>query len=113
MKPAEMPDALMARLTAARPQPKEKSRGIWRRWLLPLATAGCAAAAALAILKDTEKQPVPAPIAAAEPMPFERNDYLVGVRDVGLMVAPNQRPYRVMEVEWLESNTVRANERGP
>jgi hypothetical protein len=113
MKPAEMPDALMARLTAARPQPKERSASVWRRWLLPLATAGCAAAAALAILKHTENPPTPVTVATAEPLPFERNDYLVGVRDVGLMVAPNQRPYRVMEVEWLESNTVRANERGP
>ncbi len=116
MNPAELPDALMARLTAARPQRKpEKERGgIWRRWLLPLATAGCAAALALTLLRhfdDSQKQPTT--VAKAEPLPFERNDILLGSRDVGVMVGPNQQPYRVMVVDWLEQDTVRAAANGP
>ncbi len=116
MKPAELPDALLARLTAARPQPKpEKERGgIWRRWLLPLATAGCAAALALTVLRQfDDPQEQPTTVAKAEPLPFERNDILLGTRDVGVMVGPNQRPYRVMVVDWLEQDTVRAAVDGP
>ena len=114
MRPAEMPDALMARLTAARPQKAGKEKGgIWTRWFLPLATAGCAAAMALAFLKSTEPDPKPPVLANAEPLPFERNDILLGTRDVGVMVAPNQRPYRMMVVDWLEQETVRATANGP
>ena len=116
MRPAELPGALMARLTAARPQPgpERKRAGIWRRWLLPLATAGCAAALALMFLrKMDDPQTPPIAVAKAEPLPFERNDILLGTRDVGVMVGPNERPYRVMVVDWLEQDTVRAAINGP
>lgn len=117
MRPAEMPPQLMARLTAARPQPAAKrAEGLWRRWFLPLATAGCAGAAALAFLQSTEGPQLPAaPPAAmiAEALPFERHEFLVGSREVGVFVAPNQRAYRVMEIEWLEQDTIRAGQSGP
>jgi hypothetical protein len=113
MKPAELPPALMARLTAARPQCANETQGLWRRWLIPLAAAGCAAALALAYLNFTENPPKPQRLAQAEPLPSERNDYLLASREVGVFVAPNQRPYRVMELEWLEEETIRSGERGP
>ena len=117
LKPAEMPNHLMARLTALRPQPAKAS--LWerlsRRWLLPVAAGACAAVVALTWLR-TADDPTPPPrpqLAHVASIPFERNDYLVGARDVGVVVAPNQRPYRMIEVEWLEEDTVRASERGP
>jgi hypothetical protein len=47
------------------------------------------------------------------PMPFEREDFLLGARDVGFLVGPNQRPYRVVEIEWLEQDTVRPSAQSP
>src|SRR5688500_15375018 len=112
-----MPPELMARLTAARAQVVAKepaSGGFWRRWLLPLAAGSCAAAVALVFLKRQDPpKPVHPAIAASEPLPFEREDFLVGARDVGVLVGPNQRPYRVVEIEWLEHDTVRPSALGP
>ena len=106
LEPAAMPPALMARLTAARPRPRERS-SFWNRWLLPLATAGCAAAAALAyIYSGHQPEKKESAIAAVGGLPFARNDYLVGTREMGVLVAPNQRPYRMVEIEWLEQDTI-------
>ena len=113
MRPAEMPPQLMARLTAARPQPR--SRGVWRdalfRWFLPITASACVAVATFFWL---EKNRPSAAIASEQPQPpVESQDYLVSARPVGIVVAPNQRPYRIMEVEWLEHETVRARTGGP
>lgn len=116
LQPAPMPPSLMARLTAARPQPggKKKTGSVWQRWLLPLATAGGAAALALTLLQQLDNPPKPtAPLAKLEPIPFERNGILLGSRDVGVMIAPNQQPYRLMVVDWLEQDTVRTATNGP
>ena len=116
LQPAPMPPALMARLTAARPQPegKKKTESVWRRWLLPLAAAGGAAALALTVLQQMDDPGKPTvPVRELEPMPFERNGILLGSRDVGVMIAPNQRPYRLLVVDWLEQDTVRTATNGP
>ena len=104
LRPAELPPQLMARLTAARPQPRERSvlRGMFFRWLLPLTASACVAVATFFWL---EKNRPPAAVATApesRALPIESEDYLVGARPVGILVAPNQRPYRLVEVEWLE-----------
>ena len=117
LKPAEMPNDLMARLTALRPQPAKAP--LWerlsRKWLLPVVAGACAGVVALTWLRNSDDpKPVTGPqLAHVAPIPFERSDYLVGARDVGVVVAPNQQPYRVIEVEWLEEDTIRASERGP
>jgi hypothetical protein len=113
LKPAELPPALMARLTTARPQPAAARGDLWRRWLLPLATGFCAAASVLAYLYRDEPPSAAPRLAAAEPLPFERSDYLLGTSDVGVIVAPNQRPYRIMQIEWMEQDTIRASLSGP
>ena len=117
LKPEEMSPDLMARLTGVRSRVVEAAspRGtFWRRWLIPIAAGGCAAAIALTFLKRHEPStPVHPVMAASAPLPFERQDFLIGTRDVGMLVAPNQRPYRVVEIEWLEQDTVRPSERGP
>lgn len=113
MRPAELPPQLMARLTAARPQPRE--RAVWRnvmlRWLLPLTASACVAAVTFFWLEKNH----PSVAVAHEPqaLPVESQDFLVSARPVGIVVAPNQRPYRIMEVEWLEHETVRAGAGGP
>lgn len=114
LTPAELPPDVMARLTAARPQPASKEgRAGWSRWFLPVATAGCASAAALAYFNGQEL-PVRAPsIEEAAPLPVERGEFLLGSRELGVVVAPDQRPYRVLQVEWLERDIVRASEHGP
>jgi hypothetical protein len=115
--PDEMPADLMARLTAARSQvagTPSKEAGFWQRWVLPLAAGGCAALIAFFWLKQN---PLPAAristASSTAPMPFERQDILLGTREVGTLVAPDQRPYRVMEIQWLEQDTVQPNGRGP
>jgi hypothetical protein len=117
LKPDEMPPELMARLTAARSQfagSPSKEGGFWQRWVLPLAAGGCAALVAFFWLKQNPSAtPRISTASTAAPMPFERQDILLGTREVGMLVAPDQRPYRVMEIEWLEQDTVRPNGRGP
>jgi hypothetical protein len=119
MKPAELPPGLMARLTAARPQAdaakgREEQEfptrfGFLRRWLLPLGVCVAAAAGTVTWLNSTTGQrgagQVAQPKAAA--IPFESEDRFIGAREVGLIVPPGHRPIRLMEVEWLESSTVR------
>jgi hypothetical protein len=68
---------------------------------------------ALTYLSDGNKPAKQRAIATAEPLPFARNDYLVGTREIGMFVAPDQRPYRVMEIEWLEQDTIASSLRGP
>jgi len=112
LEPAPVSSPLMARLTAARPQKREHAR-FWTRWLLPLASAACAGMLALTYLSDRDQPAKQRAIAIAEPLPFARNDYLVGTREIGMFVAPDQRPYRVMEIEWLEQDTIASSLRGP
>jgi hypothetical protein len=114
MKPAEMPPALMARLTAARPQPRELTTpapagwgAFFRRWLIPLTAGTCAAVATVAWLRNNDTPTVTQPPLAQNQTPYERNDFLTGARDRGVVVAPDQKPYRLMEVEWSEEDTVR------
>ena len=123
MRPAELEPALMARLSAARPHkeaPQQKSawRELLLRWLLPLAASACVAVATFAVLEhyraNDPRGNDPRNVAAAKaPLPVESQDYLVSARPVGIVVAPNQQPYRLMDVQWLEYETVRADANGP
>ena len=108
MRPAEMPPQLMARLTAARLQPRERFafRGLLFRWLLPLAASACVAVGTFFWLEKDHSPSVAAAAPESRALPIESEDYLVGARPVGILVAPNQRPYRLVEVEWLEHETV-------
>lgn len=116
MKPAEMPSDLMARLTAARPQPKARKRAFWMRWLIPVGAGATAALMATVWLRhapSVEKSSQPKIAAASISIPVECNDYLVGAREVGVVAIPNQHPFRVMEVEWLEQSIIRTDANGP
>jgi negative regulator of sigma E activity len=122
LRPAEFESALMARLSAARPcketlQKKSAWREVLLRWLLPLATSACVAIATFLFLEhnrtpDTHESK-PDGTALADAPPVESQDYLVSARPVGIVVAPNQQPYRIMDVQWLEYETVRASANGP
>jgi hypothetical protein len=46
-------------------------------------------------------------------LPVESQDFLVSAQPVGIVVAPNQQPYRIMDVEWLEYETVPGKAGGP
>jgi hypothetical protein len=117
MKPVELPASLMARLTAVRPQPVAAGErpSLLRRWLLPLASGACAALATVAVLKHlgAPATPAPAVTATAKEGHFESDGYLMGARNVGVVVGADQRAYRIVELEWLERNTVRPHESGP
>jgi hypothetical protein len=124
MKPSELPPSLMARLTAARPQGAKKEEeapaalaevGFLRRWLLPL--MGCAAAAVATVLwLNSTENPVrrnPSGVPnGATPVQFSSEDRFVGAREVGIMAPSNRAPIRLMEVEWLETNTMRPRQDG-
>jgi hypothetical protein len=129
MKPAEMPPALMARLTAARAQvagkPEAKAAGGRRagwllRWLAPVGVCAAVAVATVAFLESNHAggsggtQPLIADNtgpgtkvpAGGNALPFESEDRLVNAREVGFVVAPNRRPFRLMQVDWVQSDTL-------
>ncbi len=122
MRPAEMRAHLMARLTAARPQASQRNEhAAWRsmlfRWLPPLAAGVCVAVATFFWLERTRSPADSGGLAVAVApeegaLPMESADYFVGARPVGIVVAPNQRPYRVMEVEWIEHDAVQTGSDG-
>ena len=122
LRPAELESSLMARLSAARPHneaPEKKSawREVLLRWLLPVATSAGVAVGTFAVLernrahdpRDTRGTGV---ASADTRAPVESQDYLVSARPIGIVVAPNQQPYRIMDVEWLEHETVRTGADG-
>ena len=122
LRPAGLEGSLMARLSAARPRketPEKKSawREILLRWLLPVATSACVAVGTFAWLEKNRTHEAPNTAARGGPStdataPVESQDYLVSARPVGIIVAPNQQPYRIMDVEWMEHETVRASADG-
>jgi len=123
LEPGVVPPRLMARLTAARPQADSRNadsfwRGLLLRWLLPIAASACVAVVTFLLLERT-RQPDRQDTAGAgtvaeqRAIPIESQDYLVSARPVGIVVAPNQQPYRLMDVEWLEYQTVRKGADGP
>lgn len=123
LRPAELENSLMARLTAARPLSESpEKRAAWRelllRWILPIGTSAGVAVATFALLErhrtSEERGSAPtATVSADAPLPLESEDFLVSARPVGIVVAPNQQPYRIMDVEWLEHQTMRADADGP
>lgn len=122
LRPADLEPSLMARLSATRPSSEAPQKKFaWRdallRWLLPVATSACVAVATFTFLdrhraNDTRESGANAAVTAGAPT-TESQDYLVSARPVGIVVAPNQQPYRIMDVEWLEYQTVRADANGP
>ena len=104
MRPAELPAHLMARLTAARPQAQAKTErqtwgGVLLRWLLPVAAGACVAVATFFWLEKNRSSAGAATVAAHDQasLPMESEDYFVGARPVGIVVAPNQRPFEPAE----------------
>ncbi len=128
LRPAELESPLMARLTAARPQNPTEGKSSWRemltRWLLPIAASACVAVATFAFLEknrasDGQGEGRAGLANSSKPggspeklVPVESEDYLVSARPVGIIVAPDKRPYRLMDVEWLEHETVRVGPDG-
>jgi hypothetical protein len=119
LAPGAMPPQLMARLTAARPQPGGVGRLDWRgvlfRWLLPVAASACVAVGTFFWLehhRQPDLQSDSRPVVELPRIPMESQDYLLSTRPIGIVVAPNQQPYRIMEVEWLEHETVPSGDGG-
>ena len=128
LRPSALEPSLMARLSAARPRTetlarneKPEKKSAWRelllRWLLPVATSACVAVVTFAWLErnrshETRDTGAKAAVSAAPEAPVESQGYLVSARPVGIIVAPNQQPYRLMDVEWLEHETVPAGTDG-
>lgn len=123
LEPGALPPHLMARLTAARPQPVSAGKDSrWHdvlfRWLLPVVASACVAVGTFFWLEHNRRADEsgdPGSVASVEnrSVPVESQDFLVAARPVGIVVAPNQRPYRIMDVEWLEYETVRSAGGGP
>jgi hypothetical protein len=114
LRPKELEPDLMARLTAARSRlssSSEKAGPWWRRWLLPVAAGVAAAWLALLWLRPVDPPPLQQ-AQAVNLVPVERSDYLLAAREVGMLVGPNQRPYRVVEIEWLERDVIRGGPEG-
>ena len=122
LRPAELESSLMARLSAARPRneiaaQKSTLRDVLMRWLLPLTASACVAVGTFFFLEhnrahDPHNADADSTAATGTPMPVESEDYLVSARPLGIVVAPNQQPYRIMDVEWLEHETVRTGADG-
>lgn len=119
LRPKELESPLMERLTAARPHGESAGKkpawhGLLLRWLLPVAASACVAAATFVFLERGRSHDAQTKTAAAnEPSPVESRDYLVSAQPVGIVIGPNQKPYRIMDVQWLEYETVRAGANGP
>jgi hypothetical protein len=114
MKPAEMSNDLMARLTAVRSKiaPAPKSRfEFFTRFFIPAATVACVAVLTVKFLDGGVQKPTNA-LAAAAPTPSQNTmpvvvqDNMLQAREMGVMVGPNRQPYRVMEYQWVESEII-------
>lgn len=122
LRPSALEPSLMARLSAVRPRneaPEKKSawREVLLRWLLPVATSACVAVGTFAVLErnrasETRDGAPKKSTSGDTTMPVESHDYLVSARPIGIVVAPNQQPYRIMDVEWMEHETVRTGADG-
>ena len=98
LQPAAPDDALMARLRAARPQPKRSRRMIYL-W------APLAAAAVLAIALIPRHQPVPVtPVAekTEEAQPVTSRQHLMDVADLGIVEDANNMPVRLIRTRWID-----------
>lgn len=114
MKPAPMSNDLMARLTAARPTETPKRSRAWHflsRWVLPASAAACAALITVKVLdfshekKPTASASTPAK-SAGKSLPVIVQDHMLQAREMGVMVGPNRQPYKVMEYQWTEAETI-------
>ncbi|WP_367872703.1 hypothetical protein [Luteolibacter sp. Populi] len=97
LQPAAPDDALMARLRAARPQPKRSRRVIYL-W------APLAAAAVLAIALIPRDQPAsiaPDMAKVEEPQPVTSLQHLMDVADLGIVEDENNMPVRLIRTRWI------------
>ena len=116
LKPAALGNELMARLTAARPQPASSARRTWGflgRWLVPVGAVACAALVTVKVLDLTSKPPRPPLVAASKTMPVIVQDHTLKAREMGVMIGPNRQPYQMMEYQWVESETIVPGQNAP
>jgi len=133
MKPAELQPDLMARLTAARARvtgEAEKSeagagRSKWGSWLLhwlvPAGVCATAAVATVMVLESHHRGGGEMPLIADNSghgnpangaLPFESENRLVAAQELGIMNSPNQRPFRLMQVDWVQADTLQPADGG-
>lgn len=83
------------------------------RWVFPLAAAACFVVTGLAAFLHSQKVPAPpheTPAFSAQIFtPVETNSKLVAARDLGVFVADNDKPYRLIETTWVENETSRSD----
>jgi hypothetical protein len=114
MRPAELNNDLMARLTAARGNiapARSRWQGSILRWLAPVGAVACVAFLTVKVLESGPgAQPQTAGVsstsAAAKVMPVLVQDNMLKAREMGVIVGPNRQPYQVMEYQWVESETI-------
>lgn len=120
--PAPLDASLMATLSAARPRARTaRQRVRWgeevKRWLAPLAASACVAVITFSWLEGPPANPITARSNAhadrLSAIPVESQNYLVSAKPIGIFVAPDQKPYQMIDVEWLEHEAVRVSEEGP
>jgi hypothetical protein len=114
MRPAELNNNLMARLTAARGAIAPARSG-WAigflRWLAPVgAVAGVAFLTVKVLDSDPAAKPQTAEVSPApavtKKMPVLVQDNMLKAREMGIIVGPNRQPYQVMEYQWVESEMI-------
>ncbi len=114
MRPAQMSNDLMARLTAARAT-IAPARSRWAtgflRWFAPVgAVAGVAFLTVKVLDSAPDAKPQTADISPApavtKTMPVLVQDNMLKAREMGVIVGPNRQPYQVMEYQWVESETI-------
>ena len=120
MPPAPLPNALMARLIVARPQPVTPPRAWWRNWVVGFASVAVLAFAGLFLAGEFQKWGArnfarPAAASPALPptrvfLPVEERNFLVRTDDLGVFAAESPNPFRLVRCVWVDDATFRSTD---
>jgi hypothetical protein len=106
MLPAPVPNEVMARLIAARPQPASARRLRWL-WFPGLTAAACALAM---MLRPPAAPPTPAEPVARVFVPVTQTNYLVRADDLGVFAEDTPNPFRLVRTVWVDDETYRGTD---
>ena len=109
MRPVAVPNAVMARLIAARPQAPAAGRKRWL-WIPGLAAAACALAVVLFRVGGSPKPAAPQLRAEAARvfLPVAQTNILVRADDLGVFGEESPHPFRLVRCVWVDDETYRA-----
>ena len=111
LAPSPPPEALMERLRAAHPRPRQDKRKIFLYLFAPLAAA---AGLAFALLMPEAPAPTP-PVADAAPSPklLGSLQHLMEVADLGIVQGEDQPPVRLIRTRWIDEILYASPDGGP